>query len=111
MSVAALEALVLHHALATGSTESLALRFFDHAEEVIDMAWQLAAGTDFAFPQTTGPKPRGTDLISWYLSRLTRKAHTDSTLSSAFFRVLTMEQPPSTLLRPGKMWHVFKPTG
>lgn len=65
MSVAALEALVLHHALATGSTESLALRFFDHAEEVIDMAWQLAAGTDFAFPQTTGPKPRGTDLISW----------------------------------------------
>ncbi|GAB3669768.1 hypothetical protein GCM10028856_18190 [Halopiger thermotolerans] len=111
MSVAALEALVLHHALATGSTEGLAPRFFDHADEVIDVAWRLAAGSDFAFPQTTGPKPRGTDVIRWYLSLLTRKAHTDSTLSGAFFRVLTMEQPPSTLLRPGKMWRVFKPTG
>lgn len=109
MSVAALEALVLHQTLATGDREGLALRFFDHAEEVIDMAWMLAAGGDFAFPQTTGPKPRGTDIIRWYLSRLTRKAHTDSMLSSAFFRVLTMEQPPTTLLRPSHIWRVFKP--
>ncbi|UPV76896.1 FAD-dependent monooxygenase (plasmid) [Halorussus limi] len=110
MSVAALEALVLHHTLAAGDCENLALRFFDQAEEVIDMAWMLAAGSDFAFPQTTGPKPRGTDLISWYLSRLAQKAHTDSTLSSAFFQVLTMERPPTALLRPRSMWRVFKPT-
>ncbi|WP_049892906.1 FAD-dependent oxidoreductase [Natronococcus jeotgali] len=110
MSVAALEALVLHQTLATGDREGLVLRFFDHAEAVIDMAWTLAAGSDFAFPQTTGPKPRGTDIMGWYLSRLTRKAHTDSTLSSAFFRVLTMEQPPTTLLRPSLVWRVLKPT-
>ena len=110
MSVAALEALVLHQTLVSGSREDLALRFFNRAETVIDNAWMLAAGSDFTFPQTTGPKPRGTDLISWYLSRLTQKAHTDSTLSSEFFRVLTMEQPPTTLLRPRSMWRVFKPT-
>ncbi len=109
MSVAALEALVLHQTLISGGREDLALRFFNRAEEVIDTAWMLAAGNDFTFPQTTGPKPRGTDLVSWYLSRLTQKAHTNSTLSSAFFRVLTMEQPPTTLLRPRYMWRVFKP--
>ncbi|WP_226008079.1 FAD-dependent oxidoreductase [Natrinema salinisoli] len=109
MSVAALEALELHQALARDGLEDLPPRFFDRAEEVIDMAWLLAAGSDFAFPQTTGPKPFGTDLISWYLTRLIHKAHTDSTLSSAFFRVLTMEQPPTTLLRPRKMWRVFNP--
>ena len=111
MSVAALEALVLHQTLVEGGREDLALRFFDRVEKVIDNAWMLAVGSDFTFPQTTGPKPRGTDLIGWYLSRLTRKAHTDSMLSSAFFRVLTMEQPPSTLLRPRTAWRVFKPTG
>lgn len=111
MSVAALEALVLHQTLATGGREDLALRFFDRADEVIDTAWSLATGSDFAFPQTTGPKPRGTDLINWYLTRLVQKAHTDSSLSSAFFRVLTMEQPPTTLMRPRSLWRVFKPIG
>ena len=110
MSVAALEALMLHHTLSTGGREGLALRFFNDAEAVIDTAWMLAAGADFAFSQTTGSKPRGTDISRWYLSRLTRKAHTDSTLSSAFFRVLTMEQPPTSLLRPGYLWRVLKPT-
>jgi len=111
MSVAALEALVLHQALTTGGREGLALRFFHRADEVIDTAWSLATGSDFAFPQTTGPKPFGTDLINWYLTRLVQKAHTDSSLSSAFFRVLTMEQPPTTLMRPRSMWRVFKPIG
>lgn len=111
MSVAALEALVLHQTLAMGGREDLALRFFDRADEVIDTAWSLATGSDFAFSQTTGPKPFGTDLINWYLTRLVQKAHTDSSLSSAFFRVLTMEQPPTTLMRPRSMWRVFKPIG
>ena len=111
MSVAALEALVLHQTLATDDSEGIALRFFDNVEEVIDIAWMLAVGSDFGFPQTTGPKPRGTNLIGRYLSRLTRKAHTDSTLSSAFIRVLTMERPPTSLLYPSVMWRVFKPRG
>lgn len=111
MSVATLEALLLHQTLVAGGREDLALRFFNRAEKVIDNAWMLATGSDFTFSQTTGPKPRGTGLTSWYLSRLTRKAHIDTTLSSAFFRVLTMEQPPTTLLRPRNMWRVFKPIG
>lgn len=110
MSVAALEALVLHDALAAGGCENLALRFFDRIESVVDVAWRLAAGSDFAFAQTTGPKPRGTDLVDWYLARLIRRAHTDSTLAGTFMRVLAMEQPPSTLFRPGVVWRVFGPT-
>lgn len=38
MSVAALEALTLRHALADGSSEDLALRFFDRVEDIIDVA-------------------------------------------------------------------------
>lgn len=110
MSVATLEALALHHVLGSGDREDLASRYFDRASEVIDIAWQMAVGADFQFPQTTGPKPRGTDVFGWYLSRLTRKAHTDSELRDALFRVILMEQPPTLLLRPRTVATVLKPS-
>lgn len=111
MSVAALEAVVLHHTLATGDREGVALRFFDHAKAVIDIAWTMAVGADFGFSQTTGPKPRGTDLFNRYLSRLTRKAHTDGELRHAFYQTIVMERPPISLLRPNVVWRVLRPTG
>jgi 2-polyprenyl-6-methoxyphenol hydroxylase-like FAD-dependent oxidoreductase len=110
MTVAALEALTLHHALADGR-ENLAARFFEDATTVVDTAWTLAVGADFAFEGTDGPKPRGTDLTNRYLSRLIRAAHTDSVLRDAFSRVLMLERSPATLFRPGVLWRVFGPTG
>lgn len=110
MSVAALEALVLHDTFAAGGRENLAPRFFERAQELIDVAWKMAVGADFEFPQTTGPKPRGTDFFSRYLSRLTRKAHADAELRDAFYRVIMMEVSPTTLLRPGIAWRVLRPT-
>lgn len=110
MSVAALEAMTLHHTLA-GGLDNLARRFFDQSEDVVDVAWMLAVGADFQFPQTTGPKPRGTDLVNRYVSRLSRKAQTDGSLREAFFRVMMMERPPTTLFRPGVVWRVLRPAG
>ncbi|WP_435348795.1 FAD-dependent oxidoreductase [Haloarchaeobius sp. HRN-SO-5] len=110
MSVAALEALVLHDALATGGREDLARRFFDAAGAVVGAAWLLAVGADFRFAQTTGPRPPGTDLVGRYLSRLVRRAHTDGDLTRAFVQVVTMERPPTSLLRPGVAWRVLRPT-
>ena len=110
MSVAALEALLLHHSLATGRLADLGPRFFERSKDVVDIAWMMAVGSDFQFPQTTGPKPRATNLMSRYISRLNRKAHADGILRDTFMRVLMMEQPPTTLLHPGVMWRVLKPT-
>ena len=109
MSVAALEALVLHRTLAAGGREGLALRFFERAAEVIDVAWTMALGADFQFSETTGQKPSGAELFGRYLSRLTRTAHTDGTLRDALYRVIMMEVPPASLLRPRIAWRVLKP--
>ena len=109
MSVAALHALVLHHTLAENGLGEIGLEFFADVEPIVETAWMMAVGGDFQFPETTGPKPRGTTLMGWYLSRLTRKAHTDRDLAERFFRVIMMEKSPSTLLRPGVMWRVLKP--
>lgn len=93
MSVAALEALELHHALAAGGREELPPRVFDRIKQTVDIAWSMAVGADVQFPQTEGPKPRSADVLNWYLTRLIRKAHTDGVLFDAFFRVQMMEQP------------------
>lgn len=109
MSVAALEALLLHSSLATGGLDDLAARFFEQSTEVVDIAWMMAVGADFQFPQTSGPKPRGSGLMSRYITRLNRKAHTDGTLRDTFMRVMMMENPPTTLLHPDVVWRVLKP--
>lgn len=109
MTVAAFEAVQLHHTLATVGRSELALRFFDRITSIVDIAWNMATGGDHQFPQTEGPKPRGTDLLNWYLSRLFRKAHSDGVLFDAFTRVQMMEKPPKSLLHPTIMWRVLTP--
>lgn len=110
MSVAALQAVQLHHVLAEDPEEEFALRFFDRIETVVEDAWNLAVGADFRFPETTGPKPPGTDLLNRYFSRFTRKAQTDPNLSDLYCRVVIMEERPTALLHPRVMWRVLKPT-
>ncbi len=110
MTVASLEAVQLHHCLAMNGRENLANRYFDRIKDTVDLAWNMAVGGDLQFPETEGPKPRGTDILNWYLSRLFRRAHTDGALVDAFLRVQMMERPPTSLLHPKIMWRVLKPS-
>jgi 2-polyprenyl-6-methoxyphenol hydroxylase-like FAD-dependent oxidoreductase len=108
MSVAALDALVLHHELADG-LDRLGPRFFAGASDVVDEAWTVAVGNDFVFDRTTGPKPLGTDLFNRYVGRLLRRAHDDGRLTEAFFRVFRLERPATSLLHPRVVWRVLRP--
>jgi len=109
MSVAALESMQLHKTLATPDTGPLGPRFFDAAEEVVDIAWSMAVGADMEFNATNGPEPRGATLFNRYLSRLIRQAHTDGRLSEAFYRVVGMETAPTALLQPRTVWRTIRP--
>lgn len=111
MSIAALEALLLHHAIAADESGNLALRFFDRIEEVVDIAWMIAVGGDLNFPQAEGTKPRGASIFDWYVSRLLQKARSDGTLRDAYTRVMRMEKPPTSLFRPGVVRRVLSPSG
>ncbi|AUX09491.1 monooxygenase FAD-binding protein [Halalkaliarchaeum desulfuricum] len=109
MSVAALESLVLHSCLADGYRSAIATEFFERASPILDVAWQMAIGTDFAFEETTGSKPTGLSVFNRYMSRLVRKAHSDGRLRTAFYRVMMMEQPPTSLFRPSIARRVLSP--
>lgn len=108
MTVAALESLWLHHVLAEGD-DDLASRFFGRAAAVVDLAWSMSVGPDFAFPETEGPEPSRNGLVGRYLSRLTRRARHDPYLTDAFSQVIQFEHPPSSLFRPSVLWRVFAP--
>jgi flavin-dependent dehydrogenase len=109
MSVAALDALILHHALADGALDALAPRFFGRTADLLDIVWKTVVGGDFQFSRTTGPKPTGADLANWYMDRLVRRAHSDAVLSEAFARVTRLEEPPTALLEPHIAWKVLRP--
>jgi 2-polyprenyl-6-methoxyphenol hydroxylase-like FAD-dependent oxidoreductase len=109
MSVAALDALQLHHALAADGETDLAARVFDRIADVVGIIWRITVGADFEFPQTTGPKPPGTDLSNRYLSRVIRTAYTDGQVSDAFARVHRLERHPKTLFRPSIFARVALP--
>lgn len=109
MSVGALDALVLGHALAAGGLDGLWKRQFERVGELVEQAWAVAVGADFAFPETAGPKPRGTDLFNRYVDRLVRKAHDDGQLTDAYFRVFRLERPTAALVRPEILWRVLRP--
>lgn len=108
MSVAALDALALHHELGEGLT-GLGPRFFDRVSDVVDDAWKVSVGNDFTFEGTTGPKPFGTDAFNRYVGRLLRRAHDDGQLVEAFTRVFRLEEPVTSLLRPRVVWRVLRP--
>ncbi|WP_115863905.1 FAD-dependent oxidoreductase [Halorussus litoreus] len=109
MSVAVLEAVCLHHALAAGGLDAIGNRFFDRSEGVVDNVWNIVVGGDFNYPETTGPQPTGAGLTNWYMDRLVRRAQSDPALSEAFARVTRLEEPPTTLLEPGIAWRVLRP--
>ncbi len=110
MSVAALEAVHLHHALANDGVADLAPRFFARVADVLDIVWRMTVGADFGFPWTDGSKPLGTDLFNKYLSCLIRTGHSDRHVADAFTRVLLLEQPPSTLFTPSILLRVVLPS-
>jgi 2-polyprenyl-6-methoxyphenol hydroxylase-like FAD-dependent oxidoreductase len=110
MSVAALEALSLHHALRSDGLDGLADRYFDRTTSVVDTVWRITVGADFEFPGTTGPKPRGTDLFNRYRSHLVQAAHSDGRVSDAFARVFLLEREPTSLVSPSILFRVLRST-
>jgi 2-polyprenyl-6-methoxyphenol hydroxylase-like FAD-dependent oxidoreductase len=107
MSVAALEALELDTALATGE-KALARRFFARAAKVIDIPWSIAVGNDLRLPETTGVRTLPIRLINAYLVQLHQAAHQDPAVALAFHRVGNLLAPPPSVLAPRIAWRVLR---
>lgn len=109
MSSASLQAAALDRVLAQQpSPNNLARTFFKEAAKVVNVCWQLAAGEDFRYPETVGPKAPETDLINAYVERVHKATHNDPVVYGAFLQVMNLKKSPFSLFHPKIAWHVLR---
>ena len=102
MTAAAQQATALGEALDRRGTidRRFARSYFKAASRVVNVAWSTAVGSDFAYAETNGPKPPGTDLINRYMDRVIAAAQHDDAVSLRFNEVVAMVRRPESLLVP-----------
>ncbi len=110
MTSAAMQAAALDELLAQrdGVLDGLSPVFFKRAAKVVDTPWQLAVGEDFRYPQTTGSKPAGVDLLNRYVAAVHRATLVDSEVGRAFGKVMNLMAPPPSLMTPAMMIRVWR---
>ncbi|MFD9506624.1 FAD-dependent oxidoreductase [Streptomyces mirabilis] len=100
MSVAALQAAALRECLHRGR-DRLPYRFFRAAARKIEVAWQMAVGSDLALPQVEGDRPLPVRLTNAYFERLLNAAERDPALTQEFVKV-------SSLLSSRALWDALR---
>jgi 2-polyprenyl-6-methoxyphenol hydroxylase-like FAD-dependent oxidoreductase len=107
MTCAALEAVALGRLLdRRADATALARAFYQEAARIIKTPWQFAVGADFAWPQTTGPKPAGIGLLNGYSRRLQIGALVDPRIRRTFTQVNQLVAPPRVLFTPAMIARV-----
>jgi hypothetical protein len=99
MSAAAKQAGILQEILSDCAKQSRSLgeitsSFFTQAAEFNSTPWNLAAGADFAFPQTRGVRPPGSAERARYFAELDRLAQEDSQVLRLIIRFLGRASVP-----------------
>lgn len=105
MSSAALQAGALAQALRRHrvTSDRLTKAFYRSAARVVAAPWTIAVTSDFALPQTSGPKPVGTDMVNRYLARVLLACHTSPAMAEQMYRVQNLLDPPRSLMRPDRV--------
>lgn len=106
MTVAALEALTLRTHLERGVPEPLV--FFKDTAGVIDVPWQISAGSDLDFAAVEGPRPPEMQMMNSYMALLQSAATRDGAVTRAFMRVAGLVDPPTALMSPDMIYRVLK---
>lgn len=83
-------------------------RYFKAASRVVNTAWSTAVGSDFAYAETTGPKPPGTDLVNRYMDRVIVAAQHDDAVALRFNEVVAMVRRPESLMAPRFMLRALR---
>jgi hypothetical protein len=110
MSSAAQQTAVLAACLDRSGIEDPRLwrAFYRKARKVIANPWAIAAGADFVFPETTGPKAPGTDFVNRYFAKVAVASQHDVKVATALWDVQGLLAPPPSLLKPSTAVRVIR---
>jgi 2-polyprenyl-6-methoxyphenol hydroxylase-like FAD-dependent oxidoreductase len=99
MSVAALDAVALRNCLRRGVND-VPRRYFRAAAKSIGVAWQIAAGSDLAFPEVKGRRTPSMRMTSGLVDWIQTACESDAVVGGQFFRVTALVDSPARLLNP-----------
>jgi 2-polyprenyl-6-methoxyphenol hydroxylase-like FAD-dependent oxidoreductase len=102
MSSAALQVQALRQLLAgrgsgPSGLDGLAPAFFSKAAEIIETPWTLAAGRDFAYPQTQGQRPTDLEESARYFADVDTLSAEDFEVQRLLVEVLNLAKPLAVL--------------
>jgi 2-polyprenyl-6-methoxyphenol hydroxylase-like FAD-dependent oxidoreductase len=100
MSVAALQAVSLRQTLASAESR-LSERYFKASNKIVDIAWDLAIGSDLSLPEVDGKRTILARLSNAWTERILTAAERDAYVAEIFGSVTDLLAPPSVLIRPG----------
>jgi 2-polyprenyl-6-methoxyphenol hydroxylase-like FAD-dependent oxidoreductase len=106
MTTAASEAALLDECLRAG-LPGISKRFFSQASRLLDSPWDIAAGSDLAYPEVEGKRIPAMRLVGLYLNRLLLASRKDTVLNVAFQKVTNLLAPPISLFQPKIVWRVL----
>lgn len=107
MSVAALEALILRDCLRANGAR-VTERFLHKARPLLDQAWSMSCNSDLRLPFIDGKRTTRARATNAYVARVHRAAATDPRVGTAFLRVISLLDHPTTLLRPATLTRVLR---
>ncbi|ORA34865.1 FAD-dependent oxidoreductase [Mycobacterium aquaticum] len=107
MSVAAMDAVALREALRGGTTD-LSRRYFRAAAKSIGVAWNLAAGSDLAFPEVEGHRTPSMRVANRFVQRVLTACETDADVHAQFFKVTGLVDAPTRLFHPAFLYRVAR---
>ncbi len=105
MTVSALDATALRDCLRHGSTD-LARRYFRASAKPIGVAWQMAAGSDLAFPEVEGKRTRSMRVINRLVDLVFTACESDAVVVGRFYKVNGLVDPPVRLAHPEFIYRV-----
>lgn len=109
MAAAALQSMTLKTALEAGvERPKFRKHYFKALGKFLDIPWQMAVGEDFRWPETTGDKPFGTNLLCAYTGHLHRLMGDDKVIYEQFLKVMNLVEPPTSLLHPRILWRAAR---
>jgi flavin-dependent dehydrogenase len=101
------EALTTEHA-AQVAARRLARSIQRELARITDLAWNIAAGGDLAYPQVAGKRTWFETMIRRYVAKVFRACSVDAAVVDALYDVTNLVAPPSRLLRPSIVARVLR---
>jgi 2-polyprenyl-6-methoxyphenol hydroxylase-like FAD-dependent oxidoreductase len=82
-------------------------QYFKAAARIVTAPWSIAVGGDFAYPDTQGNKPFGTDVLNRYMERVIRAGQYDDDVVIRFNEVVALVRSPNALFAPSFVLRVI----